>query len=138
MVYNGGRGGSRSSSRVKSARMRVLTGNANYLVAKTPLRRDPLPIQQVLERALAKFGLDKEIARYRFVMHWKEIVGEEIAKRAKPECIRNRALVVRVTDSAWAQELSFQKKIILARLKKFLGKDDIVDDVHFYVVGARG
>ena len=138
MVYNGGRGGSRSPPRVKSARMRVLTGNANYLVAKTPLRRDPLPIQQVLERALAKFGLDKEIARYRFVMHWKEIVGEEIAKRAKPECIRNRALVVRVTDSAWAQELSFQKKIILARLKKFLGKDDIVDDVHFYVVGARG
>jgi predicted nucleic acid-binding Zn ribbon protein len=134
---NQGRTGA-GARRPYKARTRVMTGSANYLVGGAALQRPPLPVEQILRRALSKYGLDNEIARYRFVLHWKEIVGEEISKIAKPECIKNRALVVRVTDSAWAQELSFQKRIILARLKKFLGKDDVVDEVLFYVVGARG
>ena len=109
-----------------------------YPPAPSPGKRksEPAVAQEVLQRALARLGLDKEIARYHFVLHWQEIVGEEIAKRTKPECIKNRALVVRVTDSAWAQELSFQKRVILTRLKRFLGAGEIVDDVLFYVVGA--
>ncbi len=98
---------------------------------------DPAPAEQVLRKALSHLGLDRAIARYRFVLHWKEIVGEEIAKRAHPECIKNRALVVRVTDSAWAQELSFQKRAILTRLKKHLGAEEVIDDVIFYVSGSR-
>jgi predicted nucleic acid-binding Zn ribbon protein len=106
-------------------------------IPKKDRKAAPVVAQQVLQSALAKLGLDKEIARYKFVLHWTEIVGEEIAQRAKPECIKNRALVVRVTDSAWAQELSFQKKVILTRLKRFLDAGDMVDDVIFYVVGGR-
>lgn len=99
---------------------------------------NPIPAEEVLKKALARLGLDREIARYRFVLHWKEIVGEEIAKRSKPECIKNRALVVRVADSAWAQELSFQKHVILTRLRRYLDQKEIVEDVIFYVVGPRG
>ena len=91
--------------------------------------------EDILKSALRSSGLDKRIARYRFVLHWEEIVGASIAKNSKPECIRNNALVVRVADSCWAQTLSFQKEVILGRLKRFLNQDDIVDDVQFYVVG---
>ena len=60
-------------------------------------------------------------------------MGEEIAKRTRPECIRKDALVVRVANSAWAQELSFQKDVILARLMRFLSGDTPVSDILFYV-----
>ncbi len=91
--------------------------------------------EEVLKSVLKSSGLDREIARYRFVLHWEEIVGSNIAKKSKPECLRNNALVVRVADSSWAQELSFQKEVILSRLKRFLNDNDIVDDMQFYVGG---
>lgn len=95
--------------------------------------KKPQKIQQVLGQAFKRFGLDKEIARYQFVLHWPEIVGAEIAKKTKPECIRNGALVVRVIDSTWAQELSFQKDVILHRLRKYVEAQEIINDVMFYV-----
>lgn len=102
-----------------------------------PRRRDPLAAEKVLALALKKYGIDKDIARYKFVLHWKEIVGEEIAKRTRPECIRKDALIVRVVNSSWAQELSFQKEVILARLKRFLSNDATVGDIQFYVGDLR-
>lgn len=91
------------------------------------------PILKVLNSALKNYGIDKEIARYDFVLHWEEIVGKEIASRTKPECIRSKALVVRVVNSAWAQELSFHKEFIIERLKKHIKDTEVVEDVHFYV-----
>ncbi len=98
-----------------------------------PKRENFIDVKDTLAIALRKFGLEKEIARYQFVLSWKEIVGEEIAKRSKPECIRGNALVVRVKDSIWAQELTFQKELILKRLKPYMNSDDIVEDVRFCV-----
>lgn len=94
---------------------------------------EPTKVDALLSSALRKLGLDSRLDRYRFVMHWSEIVGPEIAKRTKPECLRNGALVVRVSSSAWAQELSFQKETILKRLSRFLDKSDSVTDISFYV-----
>ena len=82
---------------------------------------------------LSKYGLDEKIARYKFITHWAEIVGDDIAERTKPECLRGGALVIRVNSSIWAQELSFQKETILRKLKKFLEGDEIVEDLRFYV-----
>lgn len=90
-------------------------------------------IQNILSRALGKHGLDREIARYKFVLHWNEIVGDEIARRAKADSIRGTTLMVRVSDSAWAQELSFQKGVILKRLKKYLSNGETVRDIQFFV-----
>lgn len=91
--------------------------------------------QLVLQQALRAVGLDHQIARYEFVLRWPEIVGAEIAKRTRPECIRNNTLVIRVASSVWAQELSFQKEIILRRLRRLYPEHDMVHDIHFYVAG---
>ncbi|RMG40911.1 MAG: DUF721 domain-containing protein [Candidatus Dadabacteria bacterium] len=93
----------------------------------------PIPVEKVLARALKKAGIENDIARYRFVLHWPEIVGEEIAKRSRPEYLRNNTLVVRTTTSAWAQELTFQKNVIVRRLNRFLGRGDAIKDIMFYV-----
>lgn len=93
------------------------------------------PVHSILSKALASKGLDKKLDKYIFVSHWHEIVGEELAQKTKPECLRNKALVIRVQTSAWAQELSFHKKAILENLKRFLPEGESIDDVQFYVAG---
>lgn len=90
-------------------------------------------VKKTLSGILSKYNLDKEFARYEFVLHWPDIVGPEIAKRTKPECIRNKCLVVAVINSVWAQELSFNKLTILRKLKARLSDPSVVDDVSFYV-----
>lgn len=118
----------------------MTTNNAASYNLPRPNRartRSPVQAKAVLSAALAKFGLDKDIARYQFVLHWPEIVGADAARRTRPECLRNGALVVRVGNSAWAQELSFQKETILRRLKNFITSEVQVDDVQFYVGDIR-
>lgn len=99
-------------------------------------RREPVQINAVLNSALKKYGIDEHLARYQFVQQWDQIVGEEIAKRTAPEAIKNGKLIVRVNSSVWAQELSFQKEVILKRLKRYIDDESVLTDVHFYVVGS--
>lgn len=47
---------------------------------------------------------------------WRNAVGSKIAARSKPWSIEQTTLVVLVTSSAWAQELSLLQSAILARL----------------------
>ncbi len=89
--------------------------------------------QAVLQLALGRLGLDREIAKYHFVLHWKDVVGESIAKRSRPESLKNGLLRVRVSDSVWAQELSFHKQAILKRLSKFVEADQAPRDMMFFV-----
>lgn len=96
-------------------------------------KKDLESIDAVLSSALKRFGLENDLARYKFVLKWKEIVGDHIAARSKPESINRGVLSVRVVSSTWAQELAFQKEIILKRLQKFLGDEEVLRDVHFYV-----
>ena len=95
--------------------------------------RFPTAVQSILKAVLKRHGLDEKIARYGFVAKWPEIVGEDVAKRSRPERFRGRTLVVRVTDSVWAQELSFHKKTIITRLKRHLAKNQQLDDIVFVV-----
>ena len=99
-------------------------------------KSDPQQAGKILSLALKRFGLDKEVAKYEFVLHWREIMGDTIADRTRPEAIRGNALVVRVSNPQWAQELAFQKDIILTRLNRFLRESkvsQVVDDVRFVV-----
>jgi len=95
---------------------------------------DPASVQALLNAALGP-RLKNELSRYSFVLKWSEIVGADIAARSCPDSLRNKTLYVRVADSAWAQELSFQKLTILKRLQRFLSHGEVVEDLHFYVVG---
>ena len=95
--------------------------------------RGPGTVQSALKAVLSKYNLDRDIARYEFVTRWKDIVGEEIAKRTWPECIRGGSLVVAVSSSAWAQELTFNKPMILKRLQRYTSNEDTITDVVFYV-----
>jgi predicted nucleic acid-binding Zn ribbon protein len=95
-----------------------------------------ISINSALHSTLQEFNLVDGFMRYQFVVRWPEIVGEEISKRAKPECLRGSTLVIRVCNSAWAQELSFQKQVILNRLERFNDYGKKITDIRFCVSGS--
>ncbi len=97
------------------------------------VRSDLTLVKGILAKALAFKGLDKKVERYEFILHWREIVGDKIADVTKPEYISRRALLVTVKHSAWAQELTFQKQVLLQKLARYLKKGDIVTDMVFRV-----
>ena len=101
---------------------------------KTKLSKTPDSIKSILSAVLKKHGLETKLAKYDFVLHWPEIVGPEIAKRTKPLQIRNGILTVAVQNSIWAQELTFNKKMIIKKLVERAGEqNNSVKDIHFNV-----
>ena len=107
----------------------------NYIMPKRYRRRPFHKAHDLLKSTFKKFGLDKEIGKYEFILFWKDIVGAEIAKRSKPLNFKGTTLMIQVVDSAWAQELSYHKPVIISRLKKYLDDPSSLQDIHF-VVGA--
>lgn len=105
----------------------------NYARPKPPVRRNFDVAKNVLEKALRKYGLEKKINRYKFVTMWPKIMGAAIAERTRPEFIRQETLHIRVADPAWAQELSFQKPVIIRRLQRFMQNEVKITDLRFFV-----
>ena len=97
------------------------------------VRSDLTLIKGILSKALRHKGLDEKVERYAFILHWSEIVGEALAKISKPDHISRRVLLVTVAHSAWAQELTFMKPALLQKLKPYLRKGDVIDDIVFRV-----
>lgn len=84
-------------------------------------------LKSALETMLKKAGLDKAVAQYTSLIIWDEIVGETVARNARPETVRFRVLNVRVSTPAWRQELMFRKQEILEKLNQKLGLGTIKD-----------
>jgi hypothetical protein len=91
-----------------------------------------LPVAKILAAVLKKQGIEDEIKKYEFVTRWAEIVGPEVAKRTKPDCIKKGTLIVSVVSSTWAQELTLHKTSVLSRLQRVVGSD-LVQDLKFCV-----
>ena len=69
-------------------------------------------LDQVAESLNAKKGIRRQQIR----QAWEEAVGPLIAANSEPFKIKEDTLYVRVTDTAWSQELSLRQKEILRRL----------------------
>ena len=56
---------------------------------------------------------------------WDEVVGDTIAKNARPSWIKDGRLRVDVTNPIWLQELEFVKENIRERLNERLGREAV-------------
>ncbi|MDD5307727.1 MAG: DUF721 domain-containing protein [Deltaproteobacteria bacterium] len=61
---------------------------------------------------------------------WREIVGDDVARRSSPRTFRAGVLTIAVASSTWMQELSFLKERLLARLAEEAGPM-VVRDLKF-------
>ena len=82
-------------------------------------------IISVLEDALQELKCDTELGKYLVMDAWDGVVGERIAGQTHTEGFKNGVLFVRVSTSAWMNELEAIELIIIERLNKKLAKKSI-------------
>jgi hypothetical protein len=72
-------------------------------------------------------GLEPKLREYRAWLIWDQVVGPQIAARARPIRVRDAVLEVRVDQPVWMQQLQLLKPKILARLNERLGEGVLRD-----------
>ena len=81
-------------------------------------RSEPRRIEGALDRVLDRMDLGVVVERYGVFRDWPERVGREIARVTRPHRVDGDTLIVKVTSSAWAGELSLRQSEILERVNE--------------------
>jgi predicted nucleic acid-binding Zn ribbon protein len=68
---------------------------------------------------IGSLGLGKSYNGWLVVTRWPEIVGEQVAKRARAVRFDDGVLFVVVEDAAWRQNLSMQTEDFLAAIHQY-------------------
>jgi hypothetical protein len=100
-----------------------------------PRRREATSAGQLVADTLAGHGLSEAVRGYRVEAEWDSLVGERIAKRARPDRVVRRVLHVQVAGSAWLHELTLLKGQLLEVLWAALGEPRLFDDLSFQLTG---
>lgn len=91
--------------------------------------RHALDAADALAAVIEHYKLAATLEERRVLTEWREVVGPRIASRTWPGAVRGGVLTVRVTNSAWMQELTFIKAQLVHKLRERFG--DLVTDVRF-------
>ena len=91
-----------------------------------PKRAGPIAVSEALNGYLTRTGLAKRVAQAQVIPDWPGLVGPQIAAVATPESVTpDGVLFVRVTTSAWMNELQLMTPDIMARLNAGRGSGRI-------------
>ena len=78
-----------------------------------------------LERLVRSLGAPSAGVTTSIFADWAEIVGAQVAAHCRPTTLRDRVLVVTVTDPGWATQLRFLESEILGRITTATGSDEV-------------
>jgi predicted nucleic acid-binding Zn ribbon protein len=92
-------------------------------------------IGEILSGLTGRLELDTGRERQDVVDRWRELMGEELARLARPEGFRKSVLVLRADHPAAAMELRLRRGEILDRLNGAAGKA-LFDTVKVICSGA--
>ncbi len=93
----------------------------------------PRRLRDVLQKVVARLGLERDVEDYRLWQAWDEVVGPDVARNAQPAALNGRRLVVTVRNNVWMQELSLLREELCRRLNQWMGRH-VVSEI-FLVVG---
>ncbi len=88
-------------------------------------------IKDILPSILNKMGINKGIEQAKAIAFWDDIVGDNIAKNAKPFRVRKGILYVAVKSSVWASELQMMEPEIRKKINEYLN-NNIIKELRFY------
>jgi predicted nucleic acid-binding Zn ribbon protein len=88
---------------------------------------------ELVAAVCSEYGLTQAVRELRVVIHWHEIVGERIARRAWPDGLSRGVLWVRVANAAWMHELSFVRAQILEGANRVMGDPPLASDVRLHL-----
>jgi len=85
------------------------------------------PVGSLLQQVLGNQGLAERLSRYQAWLIWDQLVGEQIASRARPLRLRQGILEVQVDHPVWMQQLQLLKPKILEKLHQQIPNAGITD-----------
>jgi len=100
------------------------------MAEKRPRMKRPLQISALLESVFAGKPAQKRIREAKAWQFWEEAVGAHVVSKATPVAFRDGTLTVRVSGSAWMQQLSLMKRDIIGQLNDAIGFQ-LVNDLFF-------
>jgi len=96
---------------------------------KVPKKTAPEKIGSILDSVLTERGYLTICKEWDAVAKWKEIAGPRLGEVTECERVENGILFVRVSSSAWRQEIVYLKKELLDKIKDITGCATIRDIV---------
>lgn len=85
--------------------------------------RPPTPVGVILNTAFP--GLRERLLEARIRKEWENLMGQDIARRARPVALSHGILRVTVTNSPWLQELTLREGELRRRLADRYGADAV-------------
>lgn len=89
--------------------------------------KGPEQLSEIISRLFAARGWGRQQERLRFEQAWKDAVGAQYAPLSRINGLRRHVLEVEVKGAVVVQELSFNKRKILAQLRTLLPGTTISD-----------
>jgi predicted nucleic acid-binding Zn ribbon protein len=84
-------------------------------------------VGSLLKQVLGNQGLTDQLSRYQAWLVWDQLVGEQIARRARPLRLRQSVLEVQVDHPVWMQQLQMLKPKILEKINQQIPNAGITD-----------
>ena len=81
----------------------------------------------ILPITIKNLGFKKKYSAESVIVHWKTIVGNDIAIHAYPVMVQSGILVIGVNNSVWCHHLSMMKESIIDKVNNFIGEKLILD-----------
>jgi hypothetical protein len=126
--------------RINTLHIAVQFCRANYLrimVCTFPelimrKKTKPLLVGDILQETLKRRNIPIDCRDQEIVTGWEKTVGPQIFQQTRPEKIRNKTLYLKVSSSAWMQQLQFMKPELIEKVNAALGKE-AVNNIFFNV-----
>ena len=99
--------------------------------------RPPVHVASSMERVLRHLGAPSVDALETVFGQWPALVGERVAEHAEPVAVENGRLIVRAEDPAWASQLRWLERDLVARVSDALGAG-VVTSIEVRVGPASG
>ncbi len=87
-------------------------------------------IGSIIKDVVKSSGMKSNLNISNIFNRWKEIVGDEICKKAKPFRITRGILYVSVATSTWANELNLMSDQLIKKINSFIG-EEVVKGIRF-------
>ena len=87
-------------------------------------------ISGALDDFLRSSGLHSGLSEKELLLHWKDVVGEALAREIELVDVKEGILLLRTQNAAWKAEIFLEKKTLLDKANRLL-KTNTFRDVRF-------
>ncbi|MBW6521257.1 MAG: DUF721 domain-containing protein [Desulfoarculaceae bacterium] len=95
--------------------------------------KDPQSLSTLLGGIARGHGWQQQLDRHSLFLHWDKLVDKNTRTHAQPLKIVGKVLWLEVANSAWMQQLQFQKITLLDTLNKTLRLSQL-EDIRFTLI----